>query len=208
MTEVFSPDTAALIQRGVLQQPGFYGSQEMSDSNQSFNSAVGIASNVSGFANVLKNQTPAPSGYKRTKDNYILTTLERQAITNKANQLGKPLRMIELADKINESMPQHFVKKAIKITGHIASKRILVIGISYKPNTADIRESSALKLIVELKNQGAYVYWHDDVVKVWNGEKSTPLSKNFDLAILAVHHDHLDLSKLIDVPILDTRRSL
>lgn len=129
-------------------------------------------------------------------------------LTNKANQLGKPLRMIELADKINESMPQHFMKKAIKILGHIASKRILVIGISYKPNTADIRESSALKLIVELKNQGAYVYWHDDVVKVWNGEKSTPLSKNFDLAILAVHHDHLDLSKLIDVPILDTRRSL
>lgn len=88
MTEIFSSDTAALIQRGVVQQPGFYGSQEMSESNQTFNNAVGIASNVSGFANVLKNQAPAPTGYKRTKENYILTTLERQAITNKANQLA------------------------------------------------------------------------------------------------------------------------
>lgn len=88
MTEVYSPDTLAYIQRGVLQQPGFYGSQELSESNQSFNSAVGIAVSLAGYANNLRSASPPPPDYTRTKDNYILTTLERQAINNKAQQLA------------------------------------------------------------------------------------------------------------------------
>ena len=52
------------------------------------------------------------------------------------------------------------------------------------------------------------MYWHDDIVTEWNGEKSTALSENFDLAIIATPHDYLDLTKLGDVPILNTRGSI
>ena len=80
-------DTAALIQKGVLRQPGFYGNQELSSSNDSFNNAVNIGAQLSGRAGNLKSQT-APANYKRTPDNYILTTLEKQAIERKSQELS------------------------------------------------------------------------------------------------------------------------
>jgi len=59
-----------------------------------------------------------------------------------------------------------------------------------------------------LQEQGAMVFWHDDLVKEWKGEHSTQLSQKFDLAIIATPHDYLDLSVLGAVPILDTRGSI
>jgi hypothetical protein len=63
-------------------------------------------------------------------------------------------------------------------------------------------------LILGLKNKGAEVFWHDDLVKDWNGEKSVVLGNQYDLAILATPHDYLDLTKLGNVPILSTRGSV
>jgi UDP-N-acetyl-D-glucosamine dehydrogenase len=80
-----------------------------------------------------------------------------------------------------------------------------VVGVAYKPNVADVRESPAKLLISGLKQKGALVTWHDDLVKEWNGEKSINLSTDFDLAIIATPHDSLDLTKLGGVPILNTR---
>ena len=80
-------DTAALIQKGVLRQPGFYGNQEHAPSNDKFNNAVNISSQLSGYAGILKSQT-APNNYVRTQDNYILTTLEKQAIERKSQELS------------------------------------------------------------------------------------------------------------------------
>jgi hypothetical protein len=61
---------------------------------------------------------------------------------------------------------------------------------------------------LDLRNEGASVSWHDDLVKDWQDEKSIPLGTGFDLAILATPHDYLDLTKLGDVPILNTRGSV
>jgi len=88
MVEVYSSDTIAFIQRGIFQQPGYYGNQENTASNQGFNSAVGIASAAVGFASLLKKQAPPPPTYVRSKTNYILTTLEKQAIYNRSQQLA------------------------------------------------------------------------------------------------------------------------
>jgi hypothetical protein len=52
------------------------------------------------------------------------------------------------------------------------------------------------------------VFWHDDLVKEWNGEKSVALSSDYDLAILATPHNYLDLRALGDVPVLNTRESI
>ena len=63
-------------------------------------------------------------------------------------------------------------------------------------------------MITGLEQNGAQVFWHDDLVKEWNGEKSVPLSGDFDLAILATPHDNLNLTMLGNVPILNTRGSI
>jgi UDP-N-acetyl-D-glucosamine dehydrogenase len=116
--------------------------------------------------------------------------------------------MIELAAKINKEMPRYFVYRAEKILKTLYGKKVIVIGVAYKPNVADTRETPAEELILGLKRTGAEVFWHDDLVMEWNNEKSVALSNLFDLAILVTPHDYLDLTQLGDVPILNTRGSI
>jgi len=129
-------------------------------------------------------------------------------LANKAREIGAPTRFIDLADQINQEMPGYFIGRAEEKLGGLKSKKVLVIGVSYKPNVADIRQTPVESLISGLKNKGAQVLWHDDLVKEWNGEKSVTLSSDFDLAVIATPHDYLDLTKLGDVPILNTRGSI
>jgi UDP-N-acetyl-D-glucosamine dehydrogenase len=129
-------------------------------------------------------------------------------LANAAKAVGAPSRFIELADQINQEMPGYFVGRAVEELGGLKAKKVLVVGVSYKPNVADVRESPVEALIAGLKHKGAQVSWHDDLVKEWNGEKSVTLSSDFDLAIIATPHDYLDLTKLGDVPILNTRGSI
>jgi UDP-N-acetyl-D-glucosamine dehydrogenase len=124
-----------------------------------------------------------------------------------ARAVGAPSRFIELADEINLGMPTYFVGRASEMLGGLKDKKVLVIGVSYKPNVADVRETPVEALINGLKKSGAVVSWHDDLVKSWNGESSVVLGSGFDLAILATPHDYLDLSLLGSVPVLNTRGS-
>jgi UDP-N-acetyl-D-glucosamine dehydrogenase len=124
-----------------------------------------------------------------------------------AREVGAPSRFIELADEINLGMPTYFVGRASEMLGGLKDKKVLVIGVAYKPNVADVRETPVEALISGLKKSGAVVSWHDDLVKSWNGEKSVALGSGFDLAILATPHDYLDLSLLGNVPVLNTRGS-
>jgi UDP-N-acetyl-D-glucosamine dehydrogenase len=124
-----------------------------------------------------------------------------------ARAVGAPTRFIELADEINLGMPTYFVGRASEMLGGLKDKRVLVIGVSYKPNVADVRETPVEALISGLKKSGAVVSWHDDLVKSWNGEGSVAMGSGFDLAILATPHDYLDLSLLGRVPVLNTRGS-
>jgi UDP-N-acetyl-D-glucosamine dehydrogenase len=129
-------------------------------------------------------------------------------LANAANAVGAPTRFIDLADEVNLSMPGYFVGRAEEKLGGLRGKKVLVVGLSYKPNVADVRESPVISLIHGLNNKGAQVFWHDDLVAVFNGEMSTALSSDFDLAILATPHDYLDLTKLGSTPVLNTRSSI
>ena len=129
-------------------------------------------------------------------------------LANKAREIGAPTRFIDLADQINQEMPGYFVGRAEEKLGGLKNKRVLVVGVSYKPNVADVRESPVEALINGLKQKGAQVSWHDNLVKEWNGEMSVTLSSDFDLAIIATPHDYLDLTKLGNVQILNTRGSI
>jgi UDP-N-acetyl-D-glucosamine dehydrogenase len=129
-------------------------------------------------------------------------------LSTAARNIGAPSRFIDLANDVNQAMPIYFVRKAEEKIHGLNGKRLLVIGVSYKPNIADVRETPVEALIMGLKKQGAHVSWHDDLVNEWNGEKSVVLNNDYDLAILATPHDYLDLTKLGNVPILNTRGSI
>jgi len=126
-------------------------------------------------------------------------------LVSKAQELGVPTRFIELANDLNRSLATYFTSVATRILGELAGKKIVVVGVSYKPDVADIRETPAEGLINELRIKGANVKWHDDLIQEWNGEKSIPLSTDFDLAILVNPHSNTDLDALGSTRVLNTR---
>ena len=128
-------------------------------------------------------------------------------LADKAIELGVPHRFIDLADRINLEVPGYFVSRAEEKLGGLKGKKVLVVGVSYKPNVADVRETPVAALITGLRKKSAEVSWHDDLVKEWNGEKSIPLSDNYDLVIIATCHDYIDLTKLGSVPVINSRGS-
>ena len=126
-------------------------------------------------------------------------------LANKAKSIGAPVEFINLAIKINREIPKYIVDRAQAKLGDLRGKKILVIGIAFKPNISDTRETAVENLIIELRKKSAVVSWHDEFVKEWNGEKTTKISNIFDMAIVATLHEGIDLNELGDTPVIDTR---
>jgi UDP-N-acetyl-D-glucosamine dehydrogenase len=129
-------------------------------------------------------------------------------LANKALEIGAPSKMINLAYEINSEVPEYISSLAEKKIGRLVGKKIIVIGITYKPNISDMRETQVSNLISALEKKGAIVHWHDQFVQDWKGSKSVPLSSDYDLAIVATKHDYIDISKLGSIPILNTNGSI
>jgi UDP-N-acetyl-D-glucosamine dehydrogenase len=109
-----------------------------------------------------------------------------------AERLGVPATFIERANEVNLEMPKYVVMRvAADNGGSLKGKKVQVIGVSYKPNVADTRETPAELVIDELKSVGAKVTWHDDVVGTWHGESSSALG-GADIAIVVTLHDVVD----------------
>ena len=105
---------------------------------------------------------------------------------------GVPATFIERANEVNLEMPKYIVSRvAADNGGDLKGKRVQVIGVAYKPNVADVRETPAELVIDELNAQGALVNWHDPVVKTWHGVDSSPLGGS-DIAIVVTLHDSID----------------
>ena len=112
-----------------------------------------------------------------------------------ANQVGVPATFIKRANEVNLAMPAYVVKRVLEgCGGSIAGKSVVVVGVSYKSNVADTRETPAADVIDLLREQGATVTWHDEIVGTWRGESSAPL--NGDIAVLVTKHDGVDLKAL------------
>jgi UDP-N-acetyl-D-glucosamine dehydrogenase len=106
-----------------------------------------------------------------------------------ANEVGVPATFIKRANEVNLAMPAYVVKRVVAgAGGSIAGKSVVVIGVSYKANVADTRETPAAAVIDLLRAQGAIVVWHDDLVVSWRGESSAALG-SFDIAIVVTKHD-------------------
>jgi len=126
-------------------------------------------------------------------------------LSHKAKSVGAPSSFIDLAQKINDERPGYFVSQASALLGGLGGKKVVVVGVAYKPNVSDVRESAAEALVDGLRAAGAVVSWHDDLVGEWRGESSVSLSPSFDLAILVNVHEGTDLSALGSVPVINTK---
>jgi UDP-N-acetyl-D-glucosamine dehydrogenase len=111
-----------------------------------------------------------------------------------ANEVGVPATFIKRANEVNLAMPAYVVKRVIAGSGgSIKGKKVVVVGVSYKSNVADTRETPAAGVIDLLRAQGATVTWHDELVGSWRGESSAPIN-GADIAVLVTKHDGLDLT--------------
>jgi UDP-N-acetyl-D-glucosamine dehydrogenase len=113
-----------------------------------------------------------------------------------ANEVGVPATFIKRANEVNLAMPAYVVKRVVAGSGgSIKGKKIIVVGVSYKSNVADTRETPAAEVIDLLREQGASVIWNDDLVGNWRSETSSPIS-GADIAVLVTKHDGLDLKEV------------
>ncbi len=147
-------------------------------------------------------------------------------LTWKAHEHGQPTRFIELAGEVNTSMPTYVIHQTMEaLSSHkkaVNGSRILLIGIAYKSNVDDDRESPAYILWKQLQKRGADVGYHDPHVPVirpsrdhseFAGIKSVELTAeniaSYDLVLLATKHDAVDHQLIADHAqlIIDTRNA-
>lgn len=109
-------------------------------------------------------------------------------LAHTAAELGVPATFIERANEVNLEMAKYVVSRVTADNGgSLAGKKVQIVGVAYKPNVADTRETPAEPVIEELKRAGAVVTWSDDLVASWMGESSTPLG-GADIAIVVTLH--------------------
>lgn len=114
-----------------------------------------------------------------------------------AEDHGAPATFIRRANDVNLEMSKYVVDRVQADNGgSLQGKSALVVGVAYKPNVADVRETAAELVVEHLRNRGAVVTWHDDVVGSWRGESSAPLS-GADIAIVVTKHDSVDEKAIV-----------
>lgn len=124
----------------------------------------------------------------------------------RSEQIGVVANFINLSNKLNIDMPSHVARRIeAYLGGNLKQKLIQLVGISYKANVSDLRESPAIRLIEELENLGAKVIWHDPLVQVYKDTTSLPLNIQVDLGIIISPHDIIDFTAWLnsDTSVID-----
>ncbi len=144
-------------------------------------------------------------------------------LTWKARENGQHTRFIELAGEINTEMPDYVISRVAEALNaerkSINGSRILVLGLSYKPDVDDCRESPSYVLMEKLENFGAIVSYNDPYVPEipksrehahFAGRKSVEVTSDYDLLLVATHHSvykEMDFSDF-SMPLVDTRNCI
>jgi UDP-N-acetyl-D-glucosamine dehydrogenase len=148
-------------------------------------------------------------------------------LTWKAREYGQATRFIELAGEINTAMPEWVIQKVAEaLNDHsksVKGSRVLVLGLSYKANVDDDRESPSYVLMEKLKQRGAHVSYYDPYVPVirptrehpqWAGVQSIEWTeaniRSFDAVLISTAHKCVDYTQLAEWArlVIDTRNAL
>ena len=129
-------------------------------------------------------------------------------LTWKAREFDFATRFIELAGEVNQNMPYYCRSRVSQALNHgahksLAGSRVLVLGVAYKADISDWRESPAVKLIELLQNAGAEVAYHDPHVPSFAADgialASVPFEPTaYDAVVIATAHSGIDYAKLVD----------
>ena len=133
----------------------------------------------------------------------------------KTRQIGKPVRFVELAQEINNTMPSYIVSRILEkmnsLQKPMKNSNILILGVAYKKDISDTRESPSIDIIENLVSKGVNVSFYDPYVESLdlnvsvNKEQDINNFDNYDLILF--HTSHSEFSKInfqeIDVPIFD-----
>jgi UDP-N-acetyl-D-glucosamine dehydrogenase len=127
-------------------------------------------------------------------------------LTWKAREVDFQTEFIELAGRVNRSMPYYCRSLISQALNHGAGKalsqsRVLVLGVAYKPDIADVRESPALKIVELLQGAGATVSYHDPHVAAVTelGLESVPLEPGaYDAVVIVTDHSGIDYAALVE----------
>lgn len=135
--------------------------------------------------------------------------------------LGRNFRFVELANDINDHMPDYVVQRSMNILNleskALRGSNVVVVGVAYKKDSGDSRESPALRVIELLLEYGAQVSAVDNLVEEYRWPASaarvdltTELIKDTDLVVVITDHSDLDMSILenASTPVFDTRNCL
>ena len=138
----------------------------------------------------------------------------------KLKTLNYRARFIELASEINADMPHYVVNKVNDalnaFSKSVKNSKILILGVSYKKDIDDLRESPALDVIQLLQNRGAKVMYHDPYVPEIRLDGTSLISMNLDqglrdadCAVIITNHSNIDYRKVVDASkvVLDTRNA-
>lgn len=140
----------------------------------------------------------------------------------KMKSLNFPARFIELATEVNSGMPEHVVDRIAEMLNEdrlaVNGARILILGVAYKANVDDMRESPALDVIAGLRARGGDIRYHDPFVpecEVVPGEpmKSVDLTdeelRSSDLVVVLTDHPNVDYERVVRVGprVFDTRNA-
>ena len=118
-------------------------------------------------------------------------------LADTAARVGVPATFIERANEVNLEMAKYVVDRVKADNGgSLKGKTVQVIGVAYKPNVADVRETPAELVIEELKSSGAIVSWSDDLVSSWMGQNSSALGGS-DIAVVVTLHAVTDAKKVL-----------
>ena len=143
-------------------------------------------------------------------------------LTWKAQEFGTRTRLIELAGEINTAMPEYVVSRITDALNDSAkpvrSSKILVLGIAYKANVDDDRESPSYAIIEAIEERGADVSYNDPHVPTIRagrshhavaGRTSVPISRDFDVIVLCTNHEEYSSFdfKALGVPLVDCRNA-
>jgi len=114
-----------------------------------------------------------------------------------AEEHGAPATFIRRANDVNLEMSKYVVDRVeADYGGSLQSRSVLVVGVAYKPNVADVRETAAELVIQHLRARGAVVSWHDEVVGTWKGETSSPLAGS-EITVVVTKHDSVKEADVI-----------
>lgn len=145
--------------------------------------------------------------------------VDPQYLSWKMRSLNYHPRFIQLADEINSSMPSYVVSRIGNVLNELGQTvkgaKILIMGVSYKKDVGDCRESPAFDVMAELLRMGAEVSYHDSYVpkinvsgKEFASQTLTPhFYQNYDCVTILTDHSHIDYERLVqESPIVfDTR---